>query len=224
MLSKNLWKFKIRPVFEIALDNWAIVDAVDLSIPVGTTIQPDEILVLVSFDPGSEPEKTTTFRNYYGIDESVNLVGPWGADTDGDPDTISNGGEKITLTTPLPDLDEILQIPTDQVDFNDRLPWPVVADGSGGSLHRLSPESYGNRAESWYGGFPTPGNQPIDYFASPELLVDELVTGNIGQDGEFDFGAGRVRCVPISADNVRRIQILSYRHWRNTDRKICSRF
>ncbi len=180
-------------VFEMSLDDWAIDDAVGVTVPAGTTIPRLGTLVLVAFDP-AETTRSAAFREYYGISDNVKLVGPWGTDKDGQPDALSNGGEKITLT--LPTFDPVRPEPwpvlADQVDYNDRLPWPEVADGQGGSIQRIAINLYGNAPESWHGIQPSPGNEPIDVNDSPEVGVDAPLTAEIGLDGTLVRGAADV--------------------------------
>jgi hypothetical protein len=45
----------------------------------------------------------------------------------------------------------------DEVVYDDLLPWPVAADGTGASLQRTSTLAYGNSALSWLAAAPTPG-------------------------------------------------------------------
>ena len=183
-------------IFDVDISNWQIEDAIDIEFSPGTIIEAESELVIVAFNPQNE-QRANDFRNYYGIDENVKLYGPWGVDNDGALDRISNNGEKITLTKPDPDPNEdgtvtILQITIDQVDYDDDLPWPEVADGDGGSLERITLSEYGNFSASWVGSVPTPGNQPFDPSQSTPLSLETQTTGNIGRDGDLIRGPADV--------------------------------
>ena len=191
---KEYIEIRNTTVFSRPIGNWRITDAIDLTIAEDVIIGGNETLVIVPFDPHAavDAEKMQAFRDYYGIDETVSLIGPWDTDKNGNPDALSNGGEKITWNQPHEDLDEILLVPIDQVDFNDKLPWPTVADGAGGAIERLTSESYGNDPASWTGRLPSPGNQPIDLSNSPELILGQSEPGDIGMDGEWNRGAADI--------------------------------
>ena len=183
-------------IFDVDISNWQIEDAIDIQFSPGTTIEAGSELVIVAFNPQNE-QQANEFRSYYGINENVKLYGPWGVDNDGALDRISNNGERITLTKPEPDTNEdgtitILQITVDQVDYEDDLPWPEVADGDGGSLERNTISEYGNFSTSWISSVPTPGNQPFDFSQSTLLSLEASTTGNIGRDGDLVRGLADV--------------------------------
>lgn len=170
-------------------DDWRIADALEATIPARTTLARDETVVLVAFDP-NDSVRADSFRQYYEIDSSVRLIGPWSADKDGNPDSLSNSGETVTLRLPLPDqgLNETFYGTMDQVDYRDGSPWPEVADGHGGSLSRTQSATYGNLPTSWQGTRPSPGNQPPDLNASPGLQLGQPIAANLGLDGALVRG------------------------------------
>jgi hypothetical protein len=45
----------------------------------------------------------------------------------------------------------------DSVRYNDKLPWPVAADGGGPSLQRLDPAAYADDPANWFANGATPG-------------------------------------------------------------------
>ena len=139
----------------IDLGGWQINDAIDLTIPSFTNLDPGAALVLVSFDP-SDSASATTFRTSYGIGPEVQLIGPW--DTD---DTLDNGGEKISLEKPDGSTPIVYHILVDHVDYDDDAPWPASADGGGESLHRVSPQNLGTIATSFVAATPSPGSVPF---------------------------------------------------------------
>ena len=192
-------------VFPIPLNDWRITAGVDVIIP-DVIIPGSGVLVLVAFDPADET-LATEFRNYYGIDESVMLVGPWDIDKEGNPDELGNGGEKLNLREPFDDVDVILYVGTDQVDYNDKAPWPLAADGQGGSLDRLSPSLYGNDPTSWIASVPSPGNLPIDVTTYPQIAVNDNRQENIGMDGELNRGLADVDAFRFNPSSDQSITI-----------------
>ena len=93
--------------------------------------------------------------------DGVEVVGPF--DPKDDPTSLSNGGEKLTLSRPG-DLElgkERYYIRTDQVNYDDKYPWPIEADGDGMSLSQKTPDTvgsnYGNDVINWQATVPNPG-------------------------------------------------------------------
>ena len=81
---------------------------------------------------------------------------------------LANGSEKVQLSKPGDaDEDEPTWIRIDRVVYSDGAhpedfttgvdPWPVAADGFGGSLIRIDPTAYGNDPANWQAAAPTPG-------------------------------------------------------------------
>ena len=190
-VNKEFIELTNTSVFTIPLDDWRIRNAVDIIIPPGTSLDQGEAIVLVAFDP-TDSVLTDAFRDAYQIDENVRLLGPWGADELGEPDTLSNGGERVTLLAPVVDLEETFYVETDQVDYNDRAPWPLAADGHGGSIERTAVSAFGNDPASWVGQVPTPGNQPLDLSGVPNLTLGAAIGATIGSDGLTLVGASDV--------------------------------
>jgi hypothetical protein len=68
---------------------------------------------------------------------------------------LSNGGERLRLIktglTPATD------VVVDQVTYDDDLPWPLAADGTGPSLQLVDPRQDNRRVANWKAAAPTPG-------------------------------------------------------------------
>ncbi|MBE3096092.1 MAG: lamin tail domain-containing protein [Planctomycetes bacterium] len=122
--------------------------------PVGTTLAAGEVLVVVPFDPGNTV-LLNAFKAGYGLAGSaVRILGGYGAYLD-------NGGETVRLSRPdEPPLEEPTFSPyllVDEVQYDDKAPWPTGPDGGGLSLHRSWFSAWGDAAEGWYAAAPTPG-------------------------------------------------------------------
>ena len=117
-----------------------------ISIPVGG------YLLVVPTDPA-------TFRTKYSIPGAVQIVGPYSG-------VLQDSGERLTLERPdAPDTNGVPYIVVDEVRYNDKVPWPVGADGDGPSIQRIAPTRYGNEPTNWFASGITPGaanvlNQP----------------------------------------------------------------
>jgi hypothetical protein len=111
------------------LSNWRL-DGADFTFPEGTIIRPGGFAVVAN-DPWA-------FASTYGA--TIPLAGMFGGSLD-------NGGETLKLVKPgaTPALDEVI----DEVRYDDDLPWPVAADGSGPSLQLIDPTRDNYRAGNW---------------------------------------------------------------------------
>ena len=140
----------------VDMTNWRLNGGVDFDFAVGQTLVAKGVLVVVGFNPDDalNAAKVTAFRQAYDIGASVTLVGGWTGSLD-------NAGETVRLEStdepPLEEPDYYPHILEDEVDYNDKAPWPEAADGTGQSINRTSPTVWGNAATSWTAAEPTPG-------------------------------------------------------------------
>ncbi|NLH16281.1 MAG: hypothetical protein GX455_06860, partial [Phycisphaerae bacterium] len=70
-----------------------------------------------------------------------------------------NAGEKVRLSRPGDQEygQERYYIRAEQVSYDDVAPWPTEPDGTGQVLQRIDPAAYGNDAQNWQAGDPSPG-------------------------------------------------------------------
>jgi len=136
-------------------NTWRLREGIDFNFPPSTTIPAGGFLVLVNFDPLTDPASLAAFRAAYGT--NMTLLGPYGGKLD-------NGGEDIELrkpdapqTIPGPDFGLVPYVVVDRVVYGDAAPWPLTPDGLGDSLKRLTASFYGNDPVNWSGGAPSPG-------------------------------------------------------------------
>ena len=140
----------------VDLTNWRIRGGVDFDFDTGASIGPGDTLVLVSFNPNdaASAARLAAFREHYGIDASVTLVGPYVGQ-------LNNAGERVELqrpdALPLDDPTLIPRLQEDKVLYDDLAPWPTAADGTGSSLQRNSSLGYGNDPADWTATVATPG-------------------------------------------------------------------
>jgi len=190
----------------VDLTDWQIRGAVDFDFPAGITLSAGEVLLVISFDPGSVANATraSAFRTHYGIDESVMLLG-------GYQGQLSDSDERVEIQRPdLPSPEDPTLIPRifeDELLYDDLLPWDVSADGGGKSFHRTGLQMPGSRVASWTAGAPLPGRviSPGDTDLDGDVDTTDLTTaiinftsaggvgktwadGDVDGDGDVDTG------------------------------------
>jgi hypothetical protein len=136
---------------ELRLQNvWKLSGGIDLDFPLGTTIKPNEVILI----SGTEPE---VFRSQLSLDASLQIIGPWSG-------ALNNAGELVRLRKPgNPELDGTIPLYiVDQVRYEPTAPWPIEADGLGSSLERAPLATYGNDPYMWIASTDegTPGILP----------------------------------------------------------------
>ena len=168
----------------VDVSGWKLVDAVDFTFPPGTLMAPGSYLVCAA-----DRERV---REASGID---GVVGNWSG-------SLKDGGEKIRLVTADgKDADEL--------EYEDRAPFPALADGRGASLERRNPHLPSSLAANW-GPASTGGwvrvrakgrpstNRLYLYLGGPGVVyVDDMVltaeggdaAANLIPDAGFEGGA-----------------------------------
>jgi hypothetical protein len=120
------------------------VNGIGFTFPPDITLAAGQTLLLVATDPQS-------FRAKYGVSNSVPVLGPY-------PGALDNSGENLELLQPdTPNTNEVPYVTVEAVRYNDKLPWPPGADGTGLSLQRTFALSFGNEPLFWTAAAPTPG-------------------------------------------------------------------
>ncbi|MHB8521724.1 MAG: lamin tail domain-containing protein [Limisphaerales bacterium] len=162
------------PLYDPAFPNnrWKLANAVDFVFPPNLTLPAGGYLLVVGFDPSTNPAALTAFRNNFGVDTNTLVVGPFSGRLD-------NAGESVELykpdapqAPPHPDAGFVPYLLADRVEYSPAAPWPAGADGTGASLQRLTAGAYGNDPVNWFAAVPTPGGE------------NRLPTGNTDTDGD----------------------------------------
>jgi hypothetical protein len=138
-------------------NTWRIDDGIRFSFPSGAVIPPHAFVLVVNFDPVSDPAQQAAFRALYQVPDEVPLFGAYNG-------RLSNSGERIELLKPDtpqtggdPEATFVPYILVDHIVYADRDPWPREADGHGPSLQRLDPHAYGNEPLNWFAAIPSAG-------------------------------------------------------------------
>jgi hypothetical protein len=136
------------------LDHWQLLKGINFAFPNGILLPATGTVVLVNFDPQTDPTALANFRATYNIGTEVPLYGPFSGRLD-------NNGETLRLSSPdAPPTDDPTFYPAlieDETRYAITPPWPQTPAGTGDSLNRLNPEQWGYDPLGWYASAPTPG-------------------------------------------------------------------
>ncbi len=138
--------------YAVDISGWVLADESGgyFNLHPNTTMQPGAFLVLV--------ENEAEFTSFYP--QTTNEIGSFGHGNHGF--ALSNGGERISLRNA--DLTLI-----DSVRYDDKLPWPLDADGTGFSLQLVDWKLDNALPTAWQAQLPTPG-QPNQLAVSSQTI------------------------------------------------------
>ena len=171
------WRSSIRPTSTVDFTDWRIRGGIDFNFAPGDPLLPSQALIVIRFNPDSPDNATrlAAFRQHYDLQPGVKILG-------GYDQQLSGSGERVTLLRPDTSIaDPVVRplVQEDEVTYDDRLPWPADAGGTGNSLQREAPSLYGNEGNSWNAAAATPGQvpfapQPGDFDSDGELNLTDI--------------------------------------------------
>ena len=133
-------------------------------------------LLVISFNPADPGNATRldAFRAHYGIGDTIPLVG-------GYQGQLSDTGEIVRLerpgAAPLDDPTAFPRLLEDEVLYDNLVPWPIGAAGSGQSLHRVGGHApLGSSASSWTAASPSPGASSFAFIRPGDSNLDGKFT------------------------------------------------
>jgi hypothetical protein len=173
--SVNLWRdFGADGTF-----GWRITGGVDFEFAVGTTLDPGEFLLVVRFDPVSQPTKLADFRTFYGLPGALMIVGPYIGG-------LNDFHEQLDLRRPdNPSLDPMCScqvapmVVWDGVHYYDFDQWPTEPDGNGPSLERISAHTVSQPPANWTASTVIQGTPGTMNTPEPGGVL-QLVSGGLG--------------------------------------------
>lgn len=176
-------------------NTWHIRGGISFDLPQNLSLQPGESLVLVHFNPGTDPDSLASFRSRYTLPTSALLVGPYSGKLANDHDRIELLQPDLPVPQGLPDAGFVPHFIADFVEYHDSSPWPPEADGTGQALHRIALNRYGNEPLNWQAGPPSPGK------SSPRLAIILSIGPGPTLSLEATVPTG-TSVVPESTDNL----------------------
>ncbi len=149
---------------------WSLTGGIRFDFPANLTLLPGQFLLVVGTND------VAGFRQSYGLAESLIILGPFSNNLD-------NAGDTVRLrapNSPEPPDNVAARYVVDEVSYNDQLPWPLAADGLGGSLERNVATAYGNSGDNWHSlpGVCTPGASNSIAVPPGSVVISEFMANN----------------------------------------------
>ncbi|MCH8922193.1 MAG: CotH kinase family protein, partial [Planctomycetes bacterium] len=171
---------------------WQFTNGVNFNFPEGVTLEAGEHILVLPTPPRLQfadfAAFETEFRANHGLPELPNdpgfvqIFGPYSG-------ALNNNGEALELSKPGdPEPDGFVpMILVDRVRYDNRLPWPVEADGGRSSLSRKDPAAYGSDADNWAPSTNdgSPGRLNVSLDNSPPSVPGNVTA--VVHLGQFDF-------------------------------------
>ena len=144
---------------------WRLRGAVGFTFPAGAVIPAGGFLLVVGFDP-ADNFTLDTFRTVSHVTPGTPVYGPW----TGRLDNSQGNVELVRPDSSSPSSGSTRYVVADQVVYQNTSPWPEGANGTGASITRIIPASFGDDPANWRASVRTPGA------ANPGGSPPELVT------------------------------------------------
>lgn len=140
----------------VDLSGWRLTRAVRFTFPAGTKLEPGRYLVVA--------RHAEELRDFFAITSPIfgDYLG-----------TLDNGGDTVLLV-------DNTNSYVDQLRYCDEVPWPIGADGTGGSLQRRCHDGETSAPQNWIAATPTPLRSgrdsacPLPPFESARVVINEL--------------------------------------------------
>jgi hypothetical protein len=178
-----------------ASNTWHISGGVDFVFPANVTLPPGGSVLIVGFDPVSDPAQSIWLRAAYQLATNVPMLGPWSG-------ALANEGENLELLRPdppqlppQPDAGFVPYVLVEHVHYLPTAPWPTNGIGIGKTLQRSVPSRFGNEPLNWLVASPSAGYGSLtdtdsdglpDYWEIEHDLNPNSAVGDDGADGDPD--------------------------------------
>ena len=140
-----------------ATNHWKLNGVVDFLFPAGVSLPAGGYALLVGFDPATNAAVLANFRAKYGVAATTPIYGPYRGHLDNSGGNLKLYRPDSPQTPPHPDAGFVPYVLVEGVTYSNAPHWPADAAGTGKSLQRRLPGSYGNEPLNWTAGSPTPG-------------------------------------------------------------------
>ncbi|MBU4461102.1 MAG: lamin tail domain-containing protein, partial [Verrucomicrobia bacterium] len=160
---------------------WSLTGGLNFRFPSNTVLAAGERLVVISTNA------LEAFRASWGLSTNALILGPFS-------NQLGNAGDTVRLrapNNPEPGTNAAAYHVEDEIHYGDLLPWPLAADGFGGSLERTDVDAWGDTAANWHSspGTATPGATNSAFVPPGAIVISEIMAVNRHtiRDEEGDF-------------------------------------
>ncbi len=136
-------------------NTWRWRGAVEFDFPPGVILGATSTLIVVSFDPATDPTTLAAFKSAYGVSGALTVLGPWRGKLGNTAESLSLERPDGVQLAPHPDAGFVPFVTVEKISYASTAPWPTTASGTGQSLQRLSLTGYGNDPTNWLAAAPT---------------------------------------------------------------------
>lgn len=157
------------PLFDPAhpAQTWRLRGDADFDFPPGLTLPAGGIMLLVNFDPATNPSALAAFRAAWSPPPTVLIAGPY-------DEFLEDTSGRVELRRPdRPEGGIASYIAVDSVTYGSAPPWRDAA-GTGNSLHRIAPAAPASDPAHWTAFTPTAGHS-----LSPPPMDASVLEGEI---------------------------------------------
>ncbi len=160
---------------------WSLTGGISYRFPSNTVLAAGQRLVVISTNA------VEAFRAGWGLATNAMILGPFS-------NQLGNAGDTVRLrapNNPEPGTNAAAYHVEDEVHFDDQLPWPLAADGLGGSLERTDLDAWGDTPGNWHStpGTATPCATNSVFVPPGAVIISEIMAVNrhTVRDEEGDF-------------------------------------
>ena len=166
---------------------WRMRGGAKFDLPLGVTLPANSFAIL------SQTNEAAFRATYPAVPTTIPVIGPWS-------NKLDNSGGEVKMQRPAnPESDgSVNYITVDQVDYNDKAPWPTSPDGGGDALVRVNAAAYGKDVGSWKAGSLFSSLVvPSQYDSEPDGLPDAWEFAHFGSPS-VTTGGGNVDGDPMT--------------------------
>ena len=168
------------PLFDISHpeNTWRLRSGIQYDFPPNTRLDAGARILIVGFDPVSQPQVLSRFREHYQIENVTSIYGPYSG-------KLNNSGDRIVLkkpdapqTAPDQNIGKVPYVTVDAVYYSVGTPWPESVLGSSESIQRTDLGQFGNEPANWLSAAPTPSMRNYKgnmYFTEIKMVDDAVV-------------------------------------------------
>ncbi len=168
------------PLFDISHpeNTWRLRSGIQYDFPQNTRLDAGARILIVGFDPVSQPQVLSRFREHYQIENVTSIYGPYSG-------KLNNSGDRIVLkkpdapqTAPDQNIGKVPYVTVDAVYYGVGTPWPESVVGSSESIQRIDLGQFGSEPANWLSAAPTPSMRNYKgnmYFTEIKMVDDAVV-------------------------------------------------